>query len=190
MQATIDGSEAFKTEACKGYGSKPAKIMLVGISAGKLGALQTEVPFTKDMSGRLFQRALFQIGLSKTADEKTLKPELVNCYVTNLVKGRILNDKGNNRLPTPSEIAYWIPVLQKEIDEVNPKVIIALGDLVWKAMTYHNSRGELTFNIGTYLRKGTHPRAYGSRGAISTVSPKGKAAFEKMVREYRGLIEP
>lgn len=189
-QATIDGIEAYKVEACKGYGCIPAKIMLIGISAGKLGALQTEVPFTKDMSGRLLQRTLYRIGLSKTADEKTFAPELVNCYITNLVKGRILDDNGNNRLPYPSEVAYWIPKLQEEIKTVRPKIIIALGQFVWDAMNYYQAQGMLSFNVGTYFRKANHPRGYGSRGAISTSSPKGIASFERMVADYRGLIEP
>ena len=190
MLETLDGKQAYQIEACKGYGCIPAKVMLVGISAGKLGALQTEVPFTKDMSGRLLQRTLHRIGLSKTADEKTVAPELVDCYITNLVKGRILDDNGNNRLPYPSEVAYWIPKLQDEVDAVRPKIILALGQFVWNAMQYYQAQGMLSFNIGTYFRRANHPRGYGSHGAISLTSPKGKAAFERMVAEYRGLIEP
>src|SRR5712692_7170182 len=52
--------------ACEGYGSSPAKFMFVGISAGRLGARITKVPFTKDASGRIFQRCLGRLGLSKT----------------------------------------------------------------------------------------------------------------------------
>lgn len=188
MLETLDGIEPYMIESCKGYGCVPAKYMFVGISAGKLGALRTEVPFTKDMSGRLFQRALYRLGLSKTADEKTLKPELVDCYITNLVKGRILDDEGNNRLPMATEIAYWIPKINHEILEVKPWQIIALGNLVYNALIEYHNRGALV-KFGGEIVKAIHPRGYGSRGAISLTSEKGKASFEKMIADYRALLK-
>lgn len=181
---TLDGTEAYKIEACKGYGCIPATFMFVGISAGKLGALKTEVPFTRDMSGRLLQRVLFRLDLSRSPDEKTWKPELKNCYLTNLVKGRILNDEGNNRLPTSAEIAYWIPKLNHEILDVKPKFIIALGDLVFKSLVSYKMCGALLTNEAEIIYA-KHPRAYGSRGAVSESS----AAWRDMLYDYRKMIE-
>jgi hypothetical protein len=82
--------------------------MFVGISAGRLGALVSKVPFTKDASGRIFQRCLNRLGLSES-DEFSLKPQLRDCYVTNLVKSRVLTSKGLNRLPTVREMLDWLP---------------------------------------------------------------------------------
>ena len=168
-------------EACKGYGCIPAKFMFVGISAGKLGALKTEVPFTKDMSGRLLQRVLYHLGLSKTADEKTLRPELVNCYLTNMVKGRILDKKGNNRLPNETEVLYWLPKLQHELIDVKPTVIIALGKLVGHDLQKAFQYGLLLKTPGLTLMEFKHPRAYGSRGAINIDS----VAWSEMLSDYQ-----
>jgi uracil-DNA glycosylase len=93
---------------CEGYGCIPADFMFVGISAGRLGALVSKVPFTKDASGRIFQRCLNRLGLSES-DEFSLKPQLRDCYVTNLVKSRVLTSKGLNRLPTVREMLDWLP---------------------------------------------------------------------------------
>lgn len=159
--------------------------MFVGISAGKLGALQTEVPFTKDMSGRLLQRTLYYLGLSKTTDEKTLKPELVDCYITNMVKGRILDQNGNNRLPTKEEIAYWLPAFERELWQVKPKKVIALGQLVFDSITEAFMELKVNYPPNIQLIKLKHPRAYGSRGAIN----KNSDAWLDMLTDYRETLQ-
>src|SRR3990167_6074622 len=114
LQLTV-GCRCGKHEPeCYGYGEMPAKYMFIGLSAGKLGALITKVPFTKDGSGRLFQRMLNELGFSKS-DEKSIKPELKNVFVSNLAKGRYIDEDGNNRLPTNDEIYDWYPYLESEI---------------------------------------------------------------------------
>jgi len=141
---------------CDGYGSVPARFMFVGLSAGKLGALITKVPFTKDGSGRLLQRTLGVLGFSKS-DEFSVKPILKDVYITNLSKGRHLDSKGNNRLPTDKEIRDWFPYLQNEILQVKPQKIIALGKLVYETLKDH-------YEIVDYAK---HPRWYFSHGAIN-----------------------
>jgi len=168
--------------ACEGYGAIPAKFMFVGISAGKLGALQTRIPFTKDSSGRLFQRCLGRLGLSET-DEFALKPVLRDSYVTNLVKGRILDDSGNNRLPTLKEIEFWWDAMQSEILGVNPQRTLAMSDLVWQVF-----ERRLSLDTLHLVRQVKHPRWYASHGALA----KDNSYFEDMVKEYRdalGLVD-
>lgn len=157
---------------CDGYGCVPAAWMFVGISAGKLGSLVTKVPFTKDASGRIFQRCLNRLGLSKS-DEVSLQPELINCYITNLVKSRVLTEDDLNRLPTKREMIDWLPYFREEVKKVKPKKIFALGSVV-----------------GDFLKKTEghyfcivlkHPRWYQSHGALKANSK----AFEEMVTDYR-----
>lgn len=122
---------------CDGYGCLPADFMFVGISAGRLGALLTKVPFTKDASGRIFQRCLNRLELSRS-DEFSLKPVLINCYITNLVKSRVLTKKGLNRLPTQRELLDWFPYFVEEVAKVKPKKILCLGDLVFNFLKKNN----------------------------------------------------
>ena len=173
LQLTL-GCRCGKHQAeCFGYGEIPAKFMFIGLSAGKLGALITKVPFTKDGSGRLLQRILGEFGFSKS-DEKSIKPELRNVFVTNLAKGRYLDENGNNRLPTSDEIHDWYEYLEYEIETVKPKVIIALGKLVYDSLVdnYPN------------LIQAKHPRWYFSNGGINT-SSKG---WKNMVRDYSKIL--
>lgn len=158
---------------CDGYGCAPAKYMFIGLSAGKLGALITRVPFTKDGSGRLLQRTLGVLGFSKS-NEFSIKPELKNVYITNLAKGRYLDDKGNNRLPTKDEIYDWFPYLENEIEKVKPLAIIALGKLVYE---------NLSENYPNVIQA-KHPRWYYSHGAINA----GGAWSQIMISDYRKLL--
>jgi len=160
---------------CDGYGVKPADFMFVGISAGRLGALQSKVPFTKDASGRLLQRCLGSLGLSKS-DEFSLEPELVNCYITNLVKGRCLDEKGNNRLPTMKEYLFWLPHFSYEVENVRPEKILCLSADVYSSVR---------FRYPSLARQLKHPRWYQAHGAISN-----HKAFLQMVADYRKEIQP
>lgn len=163
---------AFKLE-CDGYGSIPAKVMFVGISAGRRGALITKVPLTKDASGRIFQRCLRELGLSDS-DEFSVTPTLKDCYITNLVKGRCLTKNGLNRLPTIKEREYWIPYFIEECKKVNPQIVVALGEFVWKRLR----------NLIPVVILVKHPRWYQAHGALKTES----LAFKQMVTDYRNAI--
>lgn len=154
---------------CDGYGPIPADNMFVGISAGRLGALQTKVPFTKDASGRLLQRCLGELGLSQS-DEFSMRPELWNCYITNLVKGRCLTPEGLNRLPTLQEVLFWLPTFIKEVERVRPKVILCLSKGVYQTVRFRYPR---------LARPLKHPRWYQSHGALSN-----QKAFKLMVMDY------
>ena len=158
---------------CDGYGDIPAKFMFVGLSAGKLGALITKVPFTKDGSGRLLQRTLGSLGFSNS-DEFSIKPELNDVYITNIAKGRYLDQKGNNRLPTEKEIIDWSDYISHEIEIVMPEKIVALGKLV-----YDNLVG--LYSDVVYAK---HPRWYFSHGGIKA----GSKASDQMIKDYRNLL--
>ena len=158
---------------CDGYGCTPARFMFIGLSAGKLGALITKVPFTKDGSGRLLQRTLGVLGFSKS-NEFSIKPELTDVYITNLAKGRYLDQKGNNRLPTKDEIYDWFPYLENEIQKVKPFAIIALGKLVYDNLTENYP------NV-IYAK---HPRWYYSHGGVNA----NGVWSQIMIREYGDLL--
>lgn len=178
MNQTLDGLKPYQVKSCEGFGVISPKFMFVGISAGKLGALKTSVPFTKDGSGRMLQRTLKALGLSKS-DEFSLKPELVDCWITNLVKGRILDDKGNNRLPNQAEINYWWKDFVTEFETVNPQTIIAVGKLV-----YDMIRNNMSYHIQKDVRMVMHPRWYFSHGGIKN----GSKASIQMIKDYAEVL--
>ncbi len=174
-QATLDGSDPTKTP---GWGPIPASYMFIGITPGRRGAQKTRVPFTRDRSGRLLQRCLGRLGLSRS-DEFSLKPDLIDCYVTNLVKTHILTDDQRNRNPTPRKIDEELPALRDEIIRVRPKVIVVLGKDIGRLLR------EKLPEARDSIRVLNHPNWYGSHGAEKPSSE----AFERMIKDYRKVLK-
>lgn len=96
---------------CPGFGPLPSTILLCGEKPGK-----EEIRLGKPFAG-------------KSGDEQNdyLRRYHLSTrtfYVTNLIKHFI-----GDRNPTPDEINYWSPVLQSEIEQCNPTLIIAVGSV-------------------------------------------------------------
>ncbi len=71
--------------------------------------------------------------------------------ITNVVKSHPTDAKTQyNRKPTDEEIAYWKPVLEKEIKALKPKAILCLGDVAYRTLT--NSSKTITSVIKSGLR--------------------------------------
>ena len=99
-----------------GEGSLNAQIMLIGEAPGEREA-KSGRPFV-GASGRLLDELLASIGLKRT-----------DIYITNVVKDR----PPENRDPTPEEIAFYMPLLTRQIEIIQPRVIATLGRF---AMTF------------------------------------------------------
>lgn len=93
-----------------GVGPRSADVVLVGESPGAQEVSEGE-PFV-GQAGAQLDRALEAIG----RDRREL-------YVTNLVKVR----PPENRDPHVAEIEAWWPVLEAEIERVDPIVVVPLG---------------------------------------------------------------
>lgn len=113
-----------------GTGNRNADILIVGLAPGKDGADITGIPFTRDPSGRLLQSMLEKVGLSRDQD----------VYITNIVKCNPKDAKGNNRNPTSREIGNCCSYLDKEIELVNPRLIVPLGVYVTEYFLRRNCR--------------------------------------------------
>lgn len=102
-----------------GVGSNPkAKVMLIGEGPGQLEDEWGE-PFVGP-AGHLLNKLLRQVGLTRAG-----------VYITNVVCCR----PPNNREPEVNEILACLPRLEKQIQQVNPKVLIALGKTAIETLT-------------------------------------------------------
>ncbi len=93
-----------------GEGSHDANIMFVGEAPGKNEA-KTGRPFCGS-SGKILDQMIESIGLKRE-----------DVYITNIVKDR----PPDNRDPLPKEIEMYGPFLDRQIEIINPKVIVPLG---------------------------------------------------------------
>ena len=105
---------AYRTEnkylPVPGEGSPNAKIMIVGEAPGKNEAL-TGLPFC-GQTGKILDELFESISL----DRKSV-------FITSVVKDR----PQKNRDPTKEEIAWYAPYLDRQIEIIAPKVVVALG---------------------------------------------------------------
>lgn len=93
-----------------GEGSHFAKIMFIGEAPGRNEA-KTGRPFC-GAAGKIFDQLLESAGIKRE-----------EVYVTNIVKDR----PPQNRDPLPEEIEIYGPFLDRQIEIIQPKVIVALG---------------------------------------------------------------
>ena len=105
------------TQTVFGEGPVDAKLMFVGEQPGDQEDLQGR-PFVGP-AGRLFDRALAELGV----DRKRI-------YLTNAVKHFKFELRGKRRIhksPAQQEAAACLDWLEREIDLVKPRAIVALG---------------------------------------------------------------
>ena len=114
-----------KGELVLGSGDLGAQIMFIGEAPGR-EEVQAGRPFV-GKAGKNLDSFLEATGLARE-----------ELYLTNVVKFRPvrISPKGTvaNRPPTQEEIALCIPYLEAEIGQVNPQLILTLGNVALQAM--------------------------------------------------------
>jgi uracil-DNA glycosylase family 4 len=98
-------------------GNPAAQIMLVGEGPGEQEDKQGK-PFV-GRAGQLLDRMLGAIGLDRTT-----------VYIANMVPWR----PPGNRNPTPDELAQCAPFLHRQVELVNPKLLVTLGNVPTQAL--------------------------------------------------------
>ena len=113
-----------------GVGDLDAEIMFIGEAPGRLGADQTSIPFHGDVAGDNFEELLDFVGITRD-----------RIYVTNAVLCNPRDAKGNNATPVVREVLNCSGFLKKQIDLVDPKIIVTLGATALKALENIENHG-------------------------------------------------
>jgi uracil-DNA glycosylase len=107
-----------RTQVVFGVGNPDADLMFVGEGPGRDEDLAGE-PFV-GRSGKLLDKLMLQeIGIDRT-----------RCYIANVVKCR----PPNNRDPLPLEIDTCRPWLESQLEVIDPKVVVTLGNFATKLL--------------------------------------------------------
>lgn len=101
---------ATATNLVMGDGNPDADIVFIGEAPGKNEDLQGK-PFV-GASGKFLNEMLESVGLQRD-----------DIYITNIVKYR----PPNNRDPLPAEKQAFMPYLLRQLDVINPKLVVTLG---------------------------------------------------------------
>ena len=116
-----------------GSGDPNADLLIVGESPSDYD-VEYNKPFLGN-SGKLLDKILNAIGYSRSA----------KVYLTHLIKYKI----DGSRYPLNSEINKFIPLLKKQIEIIEPKMIVGLGKVVGRSLINKNLSMD-------FMRKNVH----------------------------------
>ena len=127
LQAAVAGCTACglcqsRTQTVFGVGSRAASWMIVGEAPGAEEDARGE-PFV-GQAGKLLDNMLAAIGLTRTGQT----PQSV--FIANVLKCR----PPNNRNPDPGEVAQCEPFLRRQVELVNPKLVLVMGRFAAQAL--------------------------------------------------------
>jgi uracil-DNA glycosylase len=139
---TFDGCALRKTATRLVFadGNPQARVMFVGEAPGRDEDLEG-LPFV-GRSGKLLDRMIAAIGFDRT-----------KVYIANVIPWR----PPGNRTPTPQETQVCLPFIQRQIELVDPDVLVTLGNPSTQALLstregIMRSRGKwLDYNTGTRM---------------------------------------
>jgi uracil-DNA glycosylase family 4 len=148
---TFDGC-ALKSTATRlvfADGNPQARIMFVGEAPGREEDIEG-LPFV-GRSGKLLDRMMSAIGLDRTS-----------AYIANVIPWR----PPGNRTPTPQETQICLPFIQRQIELVNPDVLVTLGNP--STQTLLQTREGIMKTRGRWFEYDTGTRVI---GALATFHP-------------------
>jgi uracil-DNA glycosylase len=148
---TFDGCALRKTATRLVFadGNPQARVMFVGEAPGRDEDLEG-LPFV-GRSGKLLDRMIAAIGFDRT-----------KVYIANVIPWR----PPGNRTPTPQETQICLPFIQRQIELVNPDVLVTLGNPSTQALL--QTREGIMRTRGKWLDYDTGTR---SIRAIATFHP-------------------
>jgi uracil-DNA glycosylase len=97
-------------------GNLSPRVLFIAEAPGRQGGDRTRVPLSGDQSGRNFARFISSIGLPRE-----------EIFITNAVLCNPRKASGANRKPTSAEVVNCSGFLRRQIEILNPQVVVTLG---------------------------------------------------------------
>ena len=112
-----------------GFGDPQARVLVVGLAPGAHGSNRTGRQFTGDASGGFLFPALHRAGFANQAEAESRSDGLIlqDMYIT--ASGRCAPPDNK---PSPVELNNCQPFLERELQIINPKVIVCLGRIAFE----------------------------------------------------------
>ena len=111
-----------------GFGDPQARVLVVGLAPGAHGSNRTGRQFTGDASGGFLYPALYRAGFANQASAESRSDGLTlkDMYIT--ASGRCAPPDNK---PSPEELNNCQPYLERELEILQPKVIVCLGKIAF-----------------------------------------------------------
>jgi len=138
-----------------GFGDPKARVLVVGLAPGAHGSNRTGRQFTGDASGGFLYPALYRAGFANQPSAASRSDGLIlkDMYIT--ASGRCAPPANK---PSSQELNNCQPYLEREIEILNPKVIVCLGriafDRILKIYSARNSKWKFAHGAAYQLETG------------------------------------
>jgi DNA polymerase len=159
-----------------GEGNRNAPVMVIGEGPGYYEDMEGR-PFV-GRSGQLLDKIFAACGFTR---DKQI-------FIGNIVKCR----PPENRTPTSAEMAICIPYLYRQIELIDPKIIILLGSTALKGLIDSNAkitqmRGQWIEWRGRWVMPTYHPSALLRNPGLKRDAWED---FKKVIDKYRETVDP
>jgi uracil-DNA glycosylase family 4 len=180
-----------------GFGDPEAQLMIVGLAPGAHGSNRTGRMFTGDRSGVFLYQALCDAGFANQPTAVTPDDglRLKNVYIVAAARCAPPDNK-----PLPSEILNCRGYLEREIDLLRPRAVLALGKIGWDVfLGILKHRGAIPPRVGYRFAHGAevdlagaglrlfgvyHPSQQNTQTGLLT-----PAMYAKVLRRVRVFLE-
>ena len=157
-------------------GNIKAPVLFVGEAPGRMGADRSMIPFHGDKAGHNFEDLLAQVGINR-----------YSIFVTNAALCNPRDSKGNNATPSQTELRNCSTFLRKQIELVNPKLVVSIGGSSLAALS---NIDEHSLSLREHVRT-IHP--WFGRKLIPAYHPGQRAmihrSFANQLSDYQFIAE-
>ncbi|HEX8872129.1 MAG TPA: uracil-DNA glycosylase [Candidatus Acidoferrum sp.] len=146
-----------------GFGDANAELFILGLAPAAHGANRTGRMFTGDRSGDFLYKALHKAGFANQPASLHREDglQLKDAYIAATVRCAPPANK-----PLPDEILNCRPYLERELEALRPKAVLALGKIGWDAYL------EILKRSGRIESRAAYPFAHGAEADLAEDLPR------------------
>jgi uracil-DNA glycosylase family 4 len=162
------------------FGSTEARLLVVGLAPAAHGGNRTGRMFTGDRSGDWLYRALHKAGFSNqpTSASRDDGLTLIDCAIAAAAHCAPPDNK-----PLPQELANCRQWLIETIDLVQPRVLVALGQIAWRALIVESRRRGWLPGSATKFAHGAKQLLADDRWLLASYHPSQQNTFTGKLTE-------
>jgi len=151
-----------------GFGDAKAELLILGLAPGAHGANRTGRMFTGDRSGDFLYQALHKAGFANqpTSQHRDDGLRLKNAYITATIRCAPPVNK-----PLPGEIAHCRGYLERELELLRPRAVLALGGIAW------NNYLDILKQLGRIATRAAFPFSHGAEAELPGDLPRLFGAY-------------